>query len=325
MKQILFILFVALFISSCEKQNSPSSFYEFLRSRNVNKVLISDNKLWVISSNPQGLSEIPMLPECQVSVLNLKNNDFLVNSKMPSIMSFALDKNGRIYLATYDGRVISLNEDLTYEDYFKIPNLGSIQSILFDQNNNLWVASGSKGLISYDGTTTKVYDSTNSILKTNYASPLVMDSKSNIWFLPRNDLFMIDNTGKIIKDPYPFPLLNEFVPYWLSVDKNNTLFISKWDRYTERIYKRIENSGWIEVAPPKSYNHRPVKFIKSDSNGTIWIVYSNYPKDISAYYESSKWNEIQLPSDIINIFDIETYHNDIILGTPQGIYRTTFK
>lgn len=152
-----------------------------------------------------------------------------------------------------------------------------------------------------------------------------MDSESNIWFIQGIELFKIDKNRILSKDANLFPINNPASAIFISADKNNTLWVSKWDGNNNLLFKKSTNSPWTEVNPPTSSAKWPIKFIKSDNEGTIWIAYSEYPKDILAYYDTDRWVEIQIPLDEVNILDAVTYKNELILGTAKGIYTMTLE
>jgi len=152
-----------------------------------------------------------------------------------------------------------------------------------------------------------------------------MDSESNIWFIQGTELFKIDKNRTISKDPSIFPINNPASTIFISADKDNSLWVSKWDGHNHRLFRKSTDGPWTEVNPPISSVKRPIKFIKSDNKGTIWVAYSDSPKDILAYYDTDKWVEINVPLDEIIINDIEIYKNELILGTAKGIYTMTLE
>ena len=172
----------------------------------------------------------------------------------------------------------------------------------------------------YNGIDTARFNISNSILNSNSIQWLTIDLDANIWFIQGTELFKIDSTLKISKDPNLLPLNNQTGAIFISADKNNALWVSKADAFSERLFKKDTNGPWTEIVPPSSATKRPLKFIKADNNGTIWLAYSDYPKDILAYYDTTRWVEIQIPLDKVNILDVVTYKNKLILGTSKGIY-----
>jgi ligand-binding sensor domain-containing protein len=307
--------------TSCKKTDTPLTYWEQPDYKYINQLHISGDKLWMISSNPSPyVTFVSILPPYQVSEVNLLNDQLLINDSIPAITTFDLDINQTPYLATFDKRVLKVNADLSYQQFLKIPKIHSIQKILFDQNNSLWVATYSGGLFFYDGSDTARFNTSNSILNSNSIQWLTMDSESNIWFIQGTELFKIDKNKIISKDPNIFPIDNKASTIFITADKNNSLWVSKWDGNNQRLFKKSIDGPWTEVYPPSSSLKRPIKFIRSDNKGTIWIAYSDYPKDILAYYDYDKWVEIQVPLDEVIINDVEIYKNELIIGTSKGIY-----
>jgi hypothetical protein len=322
MKKLVFLLgFLAYLFVACEK-NSPKSDYLVQNSYEyINELHVKGDFLWVVSSRPQNYFNIlPIIPPYYISKISLLDDKILLNKEIPATESFALDRNNEPFLATYDKRILKFNSDLSIEQLFSIPRINLIREMFYDRSDFLWIATSDGGLYFYDGNDTLKFSTTNSILTSNSVPSITIDSESNIWFIQERDLFKIDNNKTLIKDPNQIPIDNPSGIFDLSSDKNNTLFASKWDGNNQRLLKKMSNSAWTIIDPPTSSNNRLVRFLKSDNSGTIWICYSNYPKDVLAYFDTDKWIEISIPLDEIIILDIETYNNKLILGTSKGIF-----
>jgi hypothetical protein len=327
-KHLIYILVVISFLSaSCKKTDSPLNYFEQSDYNYIDQLHVSGDNLWVLSSNPNNniSTYLPVMPDYQLSVINMLNDQLLINKEIPAITRFDLDNNMTPYLATYDKRVLKVNKNLSYDQFLEIPKINSIQKMLFDNENRLWVATNSGGLFFYNGMDTARFNTSNSILNSNSIQWLTMDSESIIWFIQGTELFKIDSNLKISKDPNLLPINNPTSAIFISADKNNSLWVSKADAFGERIFKKDTNGPWTEIIPPTSASKRPLKFIKADNKGTIWIAYSDYPKDILAYYDTNRWVDIQIPLDEVSILDAVTYKNKLILGTSKGIYTIVLK
>ncbi len=322
-KPLILILVVISFLSiSCKKTDVPLTYFRQADYKYINQLHISGDKLWVISSSPSPyFTFIAILPPYQLSEINLLNDQLLVNDSIPAITTFDLDLNQTPYLATFDRRILRVNEDLSYQQVLNIPKIHSIEKILFDKNNSLWVATYSGGLFFYDGSDTARFNTSNTILNSNSIQWLTIDSEFNIWFIQGTELFKIDKNGILSKDPNIFPIDNKAATIFITADKNNSLWVSKWDGNKHRLFRKSTVGPWTEVNPPGSSANRPIKFIKSDNDGIIWIAYSDYPKDILAFYDTDKWVEIQVPLDEVIINDVAIYKKELILGTSNGIYK----
>lgn len=312
---------------SCEKNEITRTNFILPDYEYINSLVISGDILWVISSKPTNFVDfVSILPPYQISKINLNDDKLLASKEIPPSISLALDKDNQPYLATFDRKILRLKPDLSTEQLFSIPKINLIRMMLCDRNNDLWIATDDGGLYFYNGNDTLRYSSYNSILDNNWIPSIAMDSESNIWLIQGMDLFKIDNNKTLSKDPNQIPIDKSTGVFNLSADSHNTLFGSKWDGNYHKLFKKELNKPWTIINPPKSSNNRPVKFIKSDNNGTIWICYSSYPpKDILAYFDNDNWVEIDIPFDEVNILDIESYNNKLFLGTSKGIYTMTKK
>jgi ligand-binding sensor domain-containing protein len=321
MKKLTFTLGLTfILLVACEKKVIVNETVVLPEYNNINRLVRTDDILWVISSTPGNSDWGSIPPHSRILKVNLADDKILLSKEIPSSEKIALNRDHQPILATYDGKVLKLNPDLSAEQLFTIPNPGLIRALECDRDNNIWVATNNGGLYFYNGNDTLVFNSSNSILKYDWISSIALDSESNIWFLQFVDLYKIDPDRILSKDINQLPLVNPTGVFDLSSDNHNTLFASKWDGNFHRLIKKEKNSPWTIINPPKSSNNRPVKFIKSDSYGTIWIAYSIYPKDVLAYYNNDQWVEIEIPLEKVNILDIETYKDKIYLGTSNGIF-----
>jgi len=322
MKKLAFLLGLAVILTvSCEKnesikENTINPDYEY-----INRLVRAGDILWVISSKPEkAFTFVPIMPPFQISKINLVDDKILSSQEIPPSESIALDTDYQPFLATFDGKILKLKPDLSTEQLFSIPKTIFIRTLVCDKDNNLWVATNDGGLYLYDGRDTLSFSSSNSILNFDWIPSIALDSESNVWFMQGVDLYKIDQNRILSKDPDLLPIDKPTGVFNLSSDIHNSLFGSKWDGNYHRIIKKDTDSPWTIIKPPESSNNRPIRFIKADSYGTIWIDYSVYPKDVLAYYEDDKWVEIDIPLDEVNILDIETYNNRLFLGTPEGIF-----
>jgi hypothetical protein len=327
MKTGYLVLFAFLtLLGACEKTETngyklPQPDYKY-----INRLYISDDILWVLSSAPSDkFTFIAITPPSRLSRINLRTNEITMSGKIPPACEISFDNEETPYLGTYDRKVLKINSDLTYDLFLDVPKVYLFQDLVFNSNNNLWIASNGGGLFFYNGTDTSRFTTSNSILNSDGIASMTKDSESNIWFIQGQESFKIDPQNNISKDPYFFPVKYLAGAFNLTADKDNALWVSRWDGNYHRIFKKSFNRPWNEIKPPESSNNKSVKLIKS-VNGTIWISYSMYPKDLLAYYDANnKWNEVEIPLDEISITDIVSYGDDLFLGTPKGIFSMTLK
>jgi streptogramin lyase len=320
---LLILLVSSTLVTSCLKPGISEVTTQQSGGKYINQLFIAGDNLWVISSDPIPYESIvAVIPPYQVSVTNMKTSQFIMNDSIPAITRLVLDNNQVPFLVTFDNRIIKLNPDLSYAAYLAIPAKYSIRDIRFDGDNKLWIATSSGGLYSYNGVDTVRFDSSNSVLNSDFIESMAKDSESNIWFIQGSELFRISSKGILSKDPNLFPVDHLAGAFDLSADRDNTLWVSRWDGSENKIFKKTTDGPWTEVNPPESSSGLPIKLLKADSRGTIWISYSGYPKDLLAYFDTNGWVEIQIPLDEVIINDLDTYNNGLIIGTPEGIYAS---
>jgi len=148
----------------------------------------------------QGLSDlvIQILPLKNKSLLIItdlglkvydsqKNNfEFLKEKNLPvyNYSSIAQDKNGIIWLGSFDKGLISYNPN-SHEIKFvsaekNIPN-EIISSIYIDKKNRVWASIWKKGIVLLDGDKYEWYNSQNG-LPTDRIWSVIEDNEENIWF-----------------------------------------------------------------------------------------------------------------------------------------------
>jgi ligand-binding sensor domain-containing protein len=306
---------------SCRKSESYSEYNKQLDNKYINQLIISGDNLWVISSDISSFVDIvAVIPPYQISLYDQVNGNFIINDTIPAIRSFALDNNLTPFITTFDNRVLKLKGDLSFVQLLTIPKQYYIQCMIFDSDNNLLLGTNSGGLYVYNKYDTLRFNTSNSILTSDFVVSLARDSRSDVWFVQGTDLFKVGESHAISKDQSTFPdhLGSAFD---LSADKDNALWVSRWDGISFLIYRKSATGQWATIDPPPSSGSHVLRLLKADNKGTVWIVYSNYPKDILAYYNSGNWVEIQIPLSEITITDVETFGNEIIIGTSRGIYR----
>jgi hypothetical protein len=322
MKKLLFSLAIVSFVLlSCEKKDNEKSFFTEPDYEYINHLQVSGNDLWVLSSKPVDYySIIAIIPPYYLSRINLIDGEILQHKEIPSTESFTLNYDNQPYLGTFNKKILKVNPDFSTKEILTISKGHRIQDLILNKNNDVWIATDDGGLYLFNGKDTTRFCTSNSILASNWIPSMTLDKESNIWFVQGMDLFKIDANNLLTKDPDQLAIDKSTGIFNLSSDRSNILFGSKWDGNYHRLLKKEINKPWTTIDPPKSSNRRPVKFIRSDSNGTIWICYSEHPKDVLAYYDTDKWVELYIPMDEVNIIDIETYKNKIILGTSKGIF-----
>lgn len=102
------------------------------------------------------------------------------------------------------------------KDYF-------VTAIAFDKAGTAWLGTLNQGLIKYDGSSTVVYDSTNSIFSKAVISDIKIDKKGNIW-VGSDDLIRYDGSKFTRIDAKSFGLPRNHVQTIAIDSKDNVWF-----------------------------------------------------------------------------------------------------
>jgi ligand-binding sensor domain-containing protein len=98
-----------------------------------------------------------------------------------------------------------------------------VTAIAFDKTGTAWLGTLNQGLIKYDGRSTVVYDSTNSILTKAAIWDIKIDKKGNIW-IGSDDLIRYDGIQFTRFNARNFGLPRNFVPAIAIDSKDNVWF-----------------------------------------------------------------------------------------------------
>ncbi len=198
------------------------------------------------------------------------------NSELPSktILDIFTDHNGVIWVSTAAGLVkisgstwqVFSPANSNFPSYF-------IYDIAEDSRNNLWFATPDKGLIKFDGTNYKIYDSSNSPLispplaggGTCKIYKVAVTPSDGIWVGTSNYLFYYDGTNWTHYDNTNSTIPNIYI-YGLYYDSDNTLWVG-----TPRGLVKYKNEKWSAVQTSDAPFKDQITTIVPAKNKTVWI------------------------------------------------------
>ena len=232
MKQLNYILCVAVFFYSCDRMEPESKEFEFGSLQKIlNGCVIqaidfdSKGNAWIVTQEKE--------------VIRYKNNKTVIfnskNSALPKDFFFcdiAVDKKDNVWIGTgdgvwkYDGKKFTL-----YNSHNTAMPEDIVWSIAVDSKNNIWLAScrvRQGGIVKYDGNEWTVYTPNNSVLPVNMIHSIAVDQSDNVW-LALGEYVNHSYLVKISKDNWNVYTGKElgFTPYWwgnIQCDSKNRLW-----------------------------------------------------------------------------------------------------
>jgi hypothetical protein len=202
-------------------------------------------------------------------------------------------------------------------------------SLTIDSEGNTWTADY-QGLRKWNGTTSILYDTSNSILPTTEISGMAVDKHGTIWV----GLGLSPNDGKptgimkIVGDKW------QYIPYssisllasadYASVecvDKDNNLWVSPFNWGNGPPMVRYDGTSWTAE---DAYT------IHCDSSGTAWNVKESFNNttggpsafDVTntvAYWDHGTWRPVDVSGITWRILSLDVYRTTLILGTLKGV------
>jgi ligand-binding sensor domain-containing protein len=232
MKKFVYILCVAVFFYSCDKNESEPKKFELgplqklLDGYIVNTIAFdSKGNAW-IGTLGQGLIRYN---EGEPVVYNSDNSALPENFE---ICDIAVDKNDNVWIGTdggawkYDGKEFTL-----YNSQNTAMPEDIVWLIAVDSKNNIWFASNRfrlGGLVKFDGTEWTAYTPDNSPLPTNSVKGISIDKSDNVW-LALSDYINQGYLVKISNDKWEIYDENDlgFTPFYfggIQCDSKNRLW-----------------------------------------------------------------------------------------------------
>tara|TARA_R110002049_G_scaffold9462_1_gene48214 strand:- start:17461 stop:21630 length:4170 start_codon:yes stop_codon:yes gene_type:complete len=261
-----------------------------------------------------------------------------------SVKAIQINKSGKVYAATdrglkeYDYHTNTIKPSVFNTKQGDVYVQNSIESLIIDNQNNIWVGTETKGLIKVNTTQNPDNHNVSTInhfyFSTNQFLSLVDLKNGTLLCGTENDgLYHIDNNGNILNN------------YQASkTDNNSILSNSIWSLYTdnnERIWLGYYNKGvsvydklydkFNEINSlsqnPNSLQHASVTGIDQDQNGKLWIAMDGGGIDvldkrtnIFTHFNSSNKEKLGLTSDYIEALLIDSNQNIWAGSWDKGLF-----
>ncbi len=233
----------------------------FSRNKIIKNVLKdTQGKLWFLAGNEVYLYN-------NYEWINI-NNLFKIKA---AINAIAQDKSGNIWLSVKEEGLFILskkNNDsyqiIPYQKNNELKNI-SVQHIIFDTHNNIWLCTKNSGVAMYDGKKLQFFNSSNGF-KASSVTSVCEDRSGNIWFGTNGE-------GLIKYNPAPFVYYDNIPGFGASdifgicTDKENNLWVAPNGNEV------IKYNG----KKPKTFNHKNglaiegARIITQDKQGNIWV------------------------------------------------------
>ena len=237
----------------------------FSHKKNIKTVLKdTQGKLWFLAENEVYLYNY-------YEWINI-NSLFKIT---PAINAINQDKSGNIWISVEGEGLYILskkNNDayqiMPYQKNNELKNI-SIQHIIFDKHNNIWMCTKSNGIAMFDGVKLQFFNSSNGF-KASSVTSVCEDRSGNIWFGTNGE-------GIIKYNPAPFvyydniPGFDASNIFGILADNENNLWAAP--NGNEVIKYNGKNAQTFDSK--NGLNIKGARVIIEDKKNTIWIGGSN--------------------------------------------------
>lgn len=148
-----------------------------------------------------------------------------------------------------------------------------VKSIAFDSKGNAWIGTFKQGLIKYNSHETRIFSSTNSIIKSDAVIwDIAVDSKDNVW-MGCDGIMKYDGSNFTLYNSSNTPIPEDFV-YSVAIDSKDNIWFTSC-RFREGGFVRYDGTSWTVYTPENSLI--PVNLVQSitiDNNDNVWLALS---------------------------------------------------
>lgn len=145
-----------------------------------------------------------------------------------------------------------------------------VTAIAFDSEGNAWIGTFKQGLIKYNSKETIVYNSTNSILPSNFVAwDIAVDRKNNIW-IGCEGLMKFNGVNFTLYNSLNTDIPENFV-YSIDIDSKGNIWFTSC-RFRQGGIVKYNGTDWRVFTPYNS--DLPVNFVQSiavDNNDNTWL------------------------------------------------------
>ncbi len=319
--KILLVIFMPAMLS-CSKEDMADLPTMPLQNKTITNIRIIDEDIWYTSTRicdtcyvPAYSSSVPMITQLSRQRGSEFRFDESRNFTIPVV-----DNKGTLYTST-GTEILRIND---IRDYTSIVKTGkfTFYQFVFDRNNRIWM-SGNGGVGLWDGSSLKIYNSSNSDLPSDITHGIAVDHAGTIWIaldLGKGILKITDGKWEII--PYEkIPGLD--AGSYLSkplVDKNNRVWFTSFNSTNPTNVICFDGRNWITEFPGILKNGE----LFVDSQGVIWrlnhiINTSNMMKFTLQFLNNDTWENYDV-SDVNHlIISLDANSQNVFLGTNTGL------
>nr|WP_315156878.1 two-component regulator propeller domain-containing protein [uncultured Flavobacterium sp.] len=241
--------------------------------------LIEDNAgNLLIGTYEYGLLKLN-LKTLKVTIVNFdiaQNNDLLISS-------FAKDKQGKVFLASnYGLKYFDSKKNVIHQAVFsgsgtKFKITDSLESLFFDENDDLWIGTTAKGLLKVFKNDSGYQLNSFSITSKRILAVVGINAKNILCATENDGLLLVNNSGVLVKNY----LANKFEKnalksnsIWsLLKDNENRIWLGYYNKGVGVFDKLSSQFNSIErlLNNPNSLQTSSVTGIAKDFSGKFWI------------------------------------------------------
>ncbi|MFN8240274.1 MAG: two-component regulator propeller domain-containing protein [Bacteroidales bacterium] len=207
MKRLVIILFILASLASCEKYSYPG---------------------WT-----------PGKPDT-IFTTKILDNYF--------VTSIAFDSKGNAWIGTFRQGLIRYRDGQTEVFNSRNSVIASdevINDIAVDSHDNVWI--GCNGLLKYDGTSLRRFDSSNSPIPEDFVGSVAIDSKDNVWFTScrfrEGGLVRYDDNSWTVYTPDNSELPVNLIES-VAVDSKDNIWLALSEVVGRTYLVKIKGSSW---------------------------------------------------------------------------------